>query len=169
MAATETARAAAPTEAVATDTPAPTEAAPTEAAATEAAASGTPAATNTPAAAQPTATTAPSEGETPKVHIVQAGENLFRIALKYGLSYQTVAAYNGIANPNFIVVGQEIKIPPAGGGERPPAGEDTHIVQSGENLFRIALQYNMAYTRLAAANNLAYPYTIYPGQKLVIP
>jgi len=170
MAATETAKAAAPTEAAPTATPVSTEGAVTEAAPTETAVAGTPAATNTPAAAEPTATTAPSEGGTPKVHTVQAGENLFRIALKYGLTYQAVAAYNGIANPNFIVVGQEINIPSTGDGETPPTGDgNTHTVQLGENLFRIALKYNMTYTRLAAVNNLEYPYTIYPGQKLVIP
>jgi LysM repeat protein len=42
-------------------------------------------------------------------------------------------------------------------------------VQPGENLFRIALQYNMMYTTLAEANNLSYPYTIYTGQVLIIP
>ena len=152
MAATATAQAALPTSA--TDSPLSTEAAPTEAAPTE---------------AEPTEA-APAEAGTSKTHTVQAGDNLFRIALKYGLTYQAVAAYNGIANPNFIVVGQAIKIPAAGTGETPPAGDGgTHMVQLGENLFRIALKYNMAYTTLAAANNLNYPYTIYPGQKLVIP
>jgi len=173
MAATATAQAALPTSA--TGSPlsteaAPTEAAPTEAASTEAAPTDTPAVTESPVSAEPTATTAPAEAGTTKTHTVQAGDNLFRIALKYGLTYQAVAAHNGIANPNFIVVGQEIKIPAAGVGDTPPAGDgDTHVVQLGENLFRIALKYNMAYTRLAAANNLNYPYTIYPGQKLVIP
>jgi LysM repeat protein len=171
MAATETAKAAAPTAGAATETPQPTEvtatdAAPTEAAATEAA----PTATKAPTSAEPTATTAPAEAGTPATHTVQEGENLFRIALKYGLSYQTVAAYNGITNPNIIIPGQQIKIPSTDDGETPPAGEEgTYVVQSGENLFRIALKYNMTYTQLAAANNLAYPYTIYPGQKLVIP
>jgi LysM repeat protein len=167
MAATATAQAALPTSA--TDSPLSTEAAPTEAAPTEAEPTEA-APTDTPAVTEPTATTAPAEAGTSKTHTVQAGDNLFRIALKYGLTYQAVAAYNGIANPNFIVVGQAIKIPAAGAGETPPAGDGgTHMVQLGENLFRIALKYNMAYTTLAAANNLNYPYTIYPGQKLVIP
>ena len=46
------------------------------------------------------------------IHIVQAGENLYRIALRYGLTYQELAAYNGIANPNALSIGQEIRIPP---------------------------------------------------------
>jgi LysM repeat protein len=101
---------------------------------------------------------------------VQAGENLFRIALKYGLSYQTLASYNGIANPQFIYVGQVLKIPPSGAPVEPPSqAPGYHVVQPGENLFRIALRYNMSYERLAAANGIGYPYTIYVGQRLIIP
>lgn len=46
------------------------------------------------------------------IHTVQPGENLFRIGLRYGFTYQELAAYNGIANPNSISVGQQIRIPP---------------------------------------------------------
>jgi LysM repeat protein len=106
--------------------------------------------------------------------VVQPGENLFRIALNYGLSYETLAAYNGITNPNTIYVGQVLEIPPEGSTSPPPSqppssGAQYHIVQPGENLFRIALQYNMLYTALAEANGLSYPYTVYDGQRLIIP
>lgn len=49
-------------------------------------------------------------GET--IHVVQAGENLFRIGLRYGFTAQELATYNGIPNVNLIYVGQEIRIPP---------------------------------------------------------
>jgi LysM repeat protein len=45
------------------------------------------------------------------VHIVQPGENLFRIGLQYGCSVEQLARYNGIATPNRIPVGLEIQIP----------------------------------------------------------
>ncbi len=65
----------------------------------------------TPAATAP-ATPAPAPtGDI--VVTVKPGENLFRIALRYGLSAQVVADYNGITNPNTIVVGQTIRIPSA--------------------------------------------------------
>jgi LysM repeat protein len=176
LAATGTAEAqtAAATEAPATVTPTLTQAAePTTPAATEepkatqaSDATGTPQATASPAA------TASSSSAGAKTHTVQAGENLFRIALKYGLTYQKLAAHNGIANPNFIMVGQVLKIPAEGDGDTttPPAGGTRyHTVQVNENLFRISLKYNMLYTVLAQANDLSYPYTIYPGQRLVIP
>ena len=53
----------------------------------------------------------PTTGE--RSHIVQAGENLFRIGLQYGFTIEELATYNGIANPNVLDVGQVIKIPPS--------------------------------------------------------
>ena len=45
------------------------------------------------------------------VYTVQSGDTLSGIASKYGLTYQALAAYNGLSNPNLIRVGQQIKIP----------------------------------------------------------
>ncbi len=60
-------------------------------------------------------------GARPAVHIVQQGENLFRIALRYGVDLHQLAAFNGIADPNRIYINQVINIPagmmPVGGGE----------------------------------------------------
>jgi LysM repeat protein len=61
----------------------------------------------------PTSGTQPAPqpgGET--TYVVQRGDNLFRIALRYGMSYLQLAQYNGIANPSRIYVGQVIRIPP---------------------------------------------------------
>jgi len=44
-------------------------------------------------------------------HIVNPGENLFRIGLKYGVSWVVLAQMNGIANPNRILVGQVVCLP----------------------------------------------------------
>lgn len=45
------------------------------------------------------------------VVVVKSGDTLSGIASKYGTTYQKLAAYNGISNPNLIHVGQKIKIP----------------------------------------------------------
>lgn len=55
-----------------------------------------------------TPTAAQQEGT---VHTVQVGENLFRIALRYGYTVEYLAAINGIADPSAIYVGQTITIP----------------------------------------------------------
>lgn len=52
---------------------------------------------------------------TDEIYVVKSGDTLSGIAAKYGTTYQKLAAYNNIANPNVITVGQKIKIPKAGG------------------------------------------------------
>ena len=43
-------------------------------------------------------------------YTVRAGDNLSAIAARYGTSYQSIAALNGLANPNLIYAGQTLKI-----------------------------------------------------------
>lgn len=57
-----------------------------------------------------TTPTTPSTGSD-MVYTVKAGDTLSAIAAKYGTTYQKLASYNGISNPNIIHVGQKIKIP----------------------------------------------------------
>lgn len=139
-----------------------------------------PAPTNTPIAAPnadaptplPTATPAQSvPGTQPGggtgqtiIHIVQPGENLFRIGLSYQIDANTLARFNGITNPNKIYVGQSIKIPTSGSG----SGQ-TYIVQLGDSLTTIALKFGTTQNALLSINNLANPDLIYVGQKLRIP
>ncbi len=118
-------------------------------------------------------------------HVVQPGENLYRISLKYGLSWPVVAAANGITNPNLIYVGQTLVIPAAGTVVTPvpstpapstpvpatavpqPGGQYT--VKAGDNLFRIAAQFGTTVAALVQANNIVNPNLIYVGQVLVVP
>jgi LysM repeat protein len=48
-------------------------------------------------------------------------------------------------------------------------GNILHTVKSGETLFSIGRLYNVNPYAIAAANNIPYPYIIYPGQQLTIP
>jgi hypothetical protein len=41
-----------------------------------------------------------------RTHVVQVGENLFRISLRYGIPLEQLAALNGITNIDLIYVGQ---------------------------------------------------------------
>jgi LysM repeat protein len=104
------------------------------------------------------------------IHVVQRGENLFRIALRYGVTLNALASANGLNNVSRIYVGQRLIIP-AGGNANPttPSSAGVHVVRRGENLFRIALRYGMTAQRLAAANGIVNTNRIYVGQRLVIP
>lgn len=46
-----------------------------------------------------------------KVYIVRSGDTLSGIASKFDMTYQELAKYNNISNPNMISVGQKIEIP----------------------------------------------------------
>ena len=43
-------------------------------------------------------------------YTVKKGDTLSGIAAKYGTTYQKIAQDNGISNPNYIKVGQKLKI-----------------------------------------------------------
>lgn len=58
--------------------------------------------------------TPPATTTTDEIYVVKSGDTLSGIAAKYGTTYQKLAAYNNIANPNVIHVGQKIKIPKTG-------------------------------------------------------
>jgi len=109
-------------------------------------------------------------------HVVQPGENLFRIALRYGLTADQVSAANGITDPSRIYVGQTLIIPVSGPAAPPVSAASTpdkpagfHIVQPGENLYRIGLKYGVTAQQIAAANGLSGVNMIFVGQRLTIP
>ncbi len=55
----------------------------------------------------------PTPEPTPQelIHVVQRGETLYRIALRYGTTVQALVAANNLANPNLIYRGQRLTIP----------------------------------------------------------
>lgn len=110
--------------------------------------------------------TKPDSGQT-VTHIVQPGENLFRIALKYGTTVEAIAAANSIVNPSLIYAGQKLTIPT--GGTPPPTGARYHVIQPGETLSGIAMRYGTTPWAIAAANGISNINFIYAGQTLRIP
>lgn len=51
------------------------------------------------------------EGREPLRHVVQPGENLFRIALKYDLTTEVLLRANPLVSPDLVIVGQVLIIP----------------------------------------------------------
>ncbi len=49
------------------------------------------------------------------IHVVQRGETLAGIALRYRTTAAAIASANGLRNPNLIYVGQRLRIPSGGG------------------------------------------------------
>jgi murein DD-endopeptidase MepM/ murein hydrolase activator NlpD len=99
------------------------------------------------------------------VHVVQRGENLFRIALQYDLFAEDLAEANGITDSDSIAVGQRLIIPLAAESFQQPL---THTVSAGETLARIASAYEKTIADLMTLNGLTSANLIYTGQVLTI-
>ncbi len=142
------------------------------------------------------------QGQSQTTHTVQQGEDLFRIALQYGTTVESIAAANGIADPSHIYVGQVLIIP--GGSTapanpvaatgptaqpptavsgatpvpptpvpqspvQPPSGNVYYTVQPGDTLAIISRKFGVSLGDMLAANPLADPNHIEPGQQVVVP
>lgn len=130
----------------------------------------------------PASVAAQDGGEQPTstVHVVQPGESLFDISRQYGVSVNVIQDANNITDVNVISVGASLVIPGAqpanppqqdDGTETPlPPDDDTiiHVVQPGENLFRIAQLYGTTIQEIIRLNNLSDPNDLVVGQELII-
>jgi len=111
------------------------------------------------------------------VHMVQPGETLFRIALKYGMTTNELAERNGITNTWTIYAGQALTISAADAPsnttetpqETPPLTSNTiHTVTRGESLRKIADAYGTTVSQLVQLNQLSNPNFIFPGQEIIV-
>ncbi len=100
------------------------------------------------------------------IHVVQRGENLFRIAQQYGTTVEAIAQANGISDTRFIEVGQRLLIPNV--QVSTPGVNTTYVVQPGESLRTIALKYHSTLDSLAMMNDITQPTTLYAGQTITV-
>ena len=124
------------------------------------------------AAAEEEAAAEAEETAEPQVHIVQPGENLYRIGLLYNISWVRLAEFNGLTNANYIQAGQALRIPSAAQPSQPeeaPPATTNYVVLPGDNLYRIGLKFNISWVEIAEANGIVNPNQIYAGQVLKIP
>lgn len=96
-------------------------------------------------------------------HTVQAGENLFRISLRYGTTVEAIVAANNLPDRGAVQAGQTLLIPVS-----PSSGTVTYVVQPGDTVYSIARRFGTTVDALAALNKLDSSYAIQVGQTLVI-
>lgn len=134
-------------------------------------------------AAAPSRTPKPAPSPTPVQYVVQDGDTLFGIALQHGVTIEAIVAANKIENSDMIRPGQTLVIPsasftytrptPAAAPAQPATGANRaalqYTVQMGDTLFELALRYGVTVRAIAAANQIADPEFIRPGQTILIP
>lgn len=121
----------------------------------------------------------------PVEHVIQAGENLTRIAERYGLTTEELMEINGITDPNTIVIGERLRLTPVITTEtaQPDAPEAaptnngnpiatlnrTYTVEPGDSVPYIALRFGVDEKALRWLNNLEEGGLLELGQVLILP
>lgn len=95
------------------------------------------------------------------IYTAQSGDTLYSIARRYGLTLSELERYNGLPDSSRIAIGQDILI---------PSNNNTYIVRPGDSVYSIAVKEGVSTADILRENpSLTEPYTIYPGQVLLIP
>lgn len=125
----------------------------------------------------PTATFTVTPSPTPLVHIVQSGEYPELIADLYGVNLDEFLKFNNINDVNGLQVGQALLIPT--NAQTPSEAENTensepaqlikYIVESGDTLLGIALEYDTTIEAIQAVNPDTSLDLIFPGQEIMVP
>lgn len=120
------------------------------------------------------AVAAPQAGAGLRTHVVRPGENLYRIALRYGITVDALARANGVMDPARIRSGQILTIPgvdPSGvsrAAAPPRTTAGAYTVQRGDTLSSIARRHGTSVAALMEINGLRSD-RIGAGQSLRIP
>lgn len=120
----------------------------------------------------PENTNQPAAGGTTNI-IIQRGDTLTELAIKYNTTVARLVELNNIANPNLIYAGETLIVP---SGEDIPetektstSGQTIYIVQKGDTLDQIASSFGTTARAIAIENNIQNINIIYVGQRLIIP
>ena len=97
----------------------------------------------------------------PYVYVVKPGDTLSSIGEKFNVSTNAIRYASNLSASDFLKVGQELTIPPAGGL--------WHTVESGDTVSSLASKFEVAEQAIIDSNYLFPPYNLSVGQQLIIP
>ncbi len=123
--------------------------------------------------------------QTDQVYLVQAGDTLYSIALRFDVTVEDLITANQIQDPDLIQIGQRLLIPVAKEevNPAPPASEtedqtkqpppayqpQVYVVQPGDTLSSISARLGVTIEELIETNQLSDPNYLRAGQELRIP
>lgn len=126
----------------------------------------------TSAGYRPTASSTSTTGN----YTIQAGDTLYSISRRYGISLSTLLANNGLSASSLIRPGQTISVSGSSSTNvqsqavsyTSTSGSGNYTVKAGDTLYRIAYNHGISLTKLLSLNGLSANSTIRPGQHLVV-
>lgn len=105
-------------------------------------------------------------------YTVAPGDSLWKIAKKFKIKTDDLAAVNGLTTKSILQVGQKLKIPVSTGPAKPALaaqpGTTVYKVQSGDSLGSIARRHNTTVAQIQSLNKLSGA-SIRIGQELLVP
>lgn len=101
-------------------------------------------------------------------YVVKSGDTLGAIAARYGTTWQALQSLNGLSNPNYLYIGQTLKVTGQIKGNNTPTTQSIYYVRYGDTLSGIAYKYGVNVYTLARNNGISNINWIYPGQRLKI-
>jgi murein DD-endopeptidase MepM/ murein hydrolase activator NlpD len=99
-------------------------------------------------------------------YIVQSGDTLYSIAIRFGISLTALTETNNITDPNQLYPGQELIIP---GLEGVNGLLTTETLEFGDSLAGMATRTNTAYDTLVRINRITSPAEVYAGMNIILP
>lgn len=101
-------------------------------------------------------------------YVVKSGDTLGAIAARYGTTWQTLQSLNGLSNPNYLYIGQTLKVTGQAKDNNAPTTQSIYYVRYGDTLSGIAYKYGVNVYTLARNNGISNINWIYPGQRLKV-
>lgn len=92
-------------------------------------------------------------------HIVQFGESMYGISIKYNIRIRSLMDWNNIANQNDLKVGQKIYL------DQPLV---YHKILEGDTLYKISVKYRVSMEKLLQWNELTLDSRLTLGQKILV-
>ena len=99
------------------------------------------------------------------VYIVQAGDTLYDIAIRFGVSQNDIIQLNQITDANLVSEGTELRIP---GLEGMSGVLTTTVIPLGQTMRNLLRQYQMPDDLLVKINRITSPIELFAGANLIL-
>lgn len=109
-----------------------------------------------------------STAQAVKTHVVQSGETISHIAVKYNTTTKKILELNPGLDPKRVKIGQKIRVKPDSASKQSSATQQAvyHTLLSGETISHLAVKYGTTTKKIQVLNPGLNPDKVRDGQKI---